>query len=288
METSVPFDAPAEWSIYVFMFLASLCIGLSATVRDIANVLQDRVRTRRALMANLLIPPIVAVALGFVFPLEPSAQTMLLLIAFAPGGINAVQFSTKVPGELANAGAILVLLSAISFVTAPIAAVLLLRDQGGAISLPFAEISTRIALLFLLPAVIGMCLRKASNHMADKLYKPAMLVSLLAFIASVVLSTGARQEGLDQFGSGATLAFLAFVLILMAVGWAFGGPGIEGRQVLSVSTNLRNVGLVYVLVDGCCADNGIAAAVLGMMALMILPNLLLTIGCAVWRKKHSQ
>lgn len=286
METSVPFNTTAEVFIYLFIFLASLCIGLSATGADIVKVLKDRARTQRILFANVVIPPIVAVVLGFVFPLEPAAQTMLLLLAFAPGGINAVQFSTKVPGEIATAGAILVLLSFVSFVTAPLAAFLLLQDQVGGVSLPFAEIALRIGLLFLLPAAAGMAIRRSSEDIADKVYKPAMLVSTLSFIASVVLSIEARQDGLEQFGGGTTLAFLAFLLILMAVGWGLGGPTTEGRQVFSVSTNLRNVGLVYVLADACCADNGVAAAVLALMALMVLPNLLLTVGCAIWRKRH--
>ncbi len=286
METSVPFDTTAELFIYLFILLAFLCIGLSATVADVAKVLKDRPRTHRILLANVVIPPIVAVVLGFVFPLEPVAQTMLLLLAFAPGGINAVQFSTKVPGEIASAGAILVLLSAVSFVTAPVAASYLLQDQVAGISLPFVEIVVRIGALFLLPAAAGMVIRHNSPDIAEKLYKPAMLVSTLSFIASVVLSIGARQEGLEQFGRETALAFLAFLVILMAVGWALGGPSNEGRQVLSVSTNLRNVGLVYVLADGCCADNGVAAAVLGLMALMVLPNLFLTVGCALWRKRH--
>jgi len=286
METSVPFNIAVELFIYLFLGLASLCLGLSTTVTNVISVLKDKQLAQRALAANILIPPVLAGVIGAVFPLEPPVQTVLWLLAFAPGGINAVQFSTKVPGQLASAGALLFLLSAASLVTAPLAAMFLL-PSGAALSIPAGEIVFRAVLLVALPAAAGMAIRRTAPELADKFYKPAMLISLLAFIASVVLSTEARQQGLAQFGSPTNIAILLFILGLMAVGWMLGGPDIGGRQILAVSTNLRNVGLVYVLVDGCCDDGLLAAAVLGFMALMVLPNLILTVGCAVWRKRNA-
>ena len=285
MQTSVPFDTSVELLIYAFIALASLCIGLSTKLANVTVILGDRRVVSRALAANVLFPPVLAGLIVAVFPLEPAAQTVLLLLAFAPGGINAVQFSTKVPGQIASAGALLLLLSAVSLVTAPLAAILLL-PASAEVSVPWAEVAVRALGLIALPAMAGVALRRSSPELADKLYKPAMLISLLAFVASVVLSTEARQQGLAQLGPFTTVAMLVFIVALMAVGWLLGGPDTGNRQVLAVSTNLRNVGLVYVLVDSCCDDNLKAAAVLGFMAVMVLPNLALTVGCAVWRKRH--
>ncbi len=286
METSVPFDTTVEVLISVFIGLASLCIGLSTTFANVTAVLKDKQVVQRALAANILIPPVLAGVIIAVFPVEPAVQTVLLLLAFAPGGINAVQFSTKVPGQIASAGALLFLLSAVSLVTAPFAAVFLLPSEA-AISIPAGEIALRAMLLIALPAAAGMAIRRSAPELGAKINKPATLISVLSFIASVILSTAVRQDGLAQFGASSTAAILVFILGLMAVGWFFGGPDIDGRQVLAVSTNLRNVGLVYVLVDGCCGDDLLSAAVLGFMALMVLPNLIFTVSCAVWRKRHA-
>lgn len=286
METSVPFETPVEVLIYLFIGLASLCVGLSTTVASMIAVLKDKQVVRRTLAANVVIPPVLAGMIISVFPLEPVVQTVLLLLAFAPGGINGVQFSTKVPGQLASAGALLFLLSAISLVTAPLAAFVLLPSDS-AISIPLGEVFLRALLLIILPASVGMVLRRSTSELAEKIYKPAMLISLLAFIASVVLSTSIRQDGLAEFGMSTTLAILTFIVGLMAAGWLLGGPDLSGRQILAVATNLRNVGLVYVLVDACCGDNSYTAAVLGFMALMVLPNLALTVVCGVWRKRHA-
>ncbi len=287
METSVPFSPFAEGLIYVFLVLASLCIGLSARLAEMFGVFRDLRRLVRTIVATVLLPPLVAVSVILVFPLEPAAATMLLLVAFAPGGINAVQFSTKVPGEIAAAGSYLLLLSTIALVTAPTAAYFLLSDKGLQVSLPLGEIAFRLGLLIVLPAMLGMLLHSQNTVLANRVYKPAMLVSLFAFIGSVVFSTALRQESLAQFGTPTTFAFLAFLLVLMLIGWVSGGPSVEGRQFLAVSTNLRNVGIVYVLVDSCCTDQAITSAILGLMALMIPPNLVLTVGCGIWRKRRK-
>ena len=285
METSVPFDALVELLIYLFIGLAMLCIGLASTLDDMVALGADRAWLSRALIANIVVGPFVAIALVALIPMDPAAATVLLLLGFAPGGINAVQFSTKVPKRLVAAGALLVVLSMVSLVTAPIAARLSLPSDAE-LALPVDELVFRITLLILAPLVIGAAIRARAPDLAEKLYKPAMLVSTLTFIASVILSMGTRQVALGEFGTASTVAFLLFILAMMAAGWFLGGPTTEGRQVLAFSTNLRNVGLVYVLVDGCCDDNLLAAALLGFMALMILPNAVLTVGCAVWRKRH--
>jgi BASS family bile acid:Na+ symporter len=284
--TSVPFDTTVEILIYVFAALAMLCIGMSATLKDMLAFLREPSAAGPAIVSNIVIPPVVALSLISFIPVDKSAATVLLLLAFAPGGINAVQFSTKVPGQLAAAGALLLLLSVIGLVTAPIATGWLLPSDS-LISLPAAELGFRVVGLIVAPLLIGLAIRSTAPGLAEKLYKPAMLVSTLAFIASVLLSLGVRQDARAELGTGTTIAMLAFILILMAVGWMLGGPTPEKRQVLAVTTNLRNVGLIYVLVDGCCNDSLYAAAVLAFMVLMVPANLVFTIGCAVMRKRRT-
>ena len=83
-------------------------------------------------------------------------------------------------------------------------------------------------------------------------------------------------------------AMLTFILACMALGWFLGGSDPDFRQVLATCTNLRNVGLVYLLVDACCFSPFYSASVLAFMALMVPCNLVLTIACAVARKRRDR
>ena len=287
MDSAVPFDTTVELLVHVFITLAMFCIGMSATLGDMLELLRERTRVTRAIIANSLVPPVVAFAIVALFPLDDAVATVLLLLAFAPGGINAVQFSTKSPGQIATAGELLFLLSAIGLVTAPLAAGWLLPEEA-AISIPVDQLAFRVIALVAAPLAIGMWIRAIAPVIAGKLYKPAMLISTLAFIASVLLSLSVRQDALAELGTGTAVAMLGFILILMAVGWVLGGPAPDNRQVLAVTTNLRNVGLVYVLVDECCNDPLFSTAVLAFMAMMVPANLVLTVVTAIMRKRRAE
>lgn len=282
----MPFDALVDGLISLFLALALLGVGLSATFGDMIQLLRDRTRLLPALLANLLLAPLVALLLIWLIPMEPAAATVLLLLAFLPGGINAVQFSTKSPGQLAAAGELLFVLSGISLLMAPIVAQVILEPEGP-LSLPWDRLLLRVVAFVLVPMLLGMWIRSRLPAWAEKLYKPAMLISTLCFIASVVISLGVRQQAMGELGQGALIAMFAFVVIMMAIGWFLGGPGPDSRQVLAVSTNLRNVGLAYVLVDSCCSDPLLTTAVLAYMAIMVTPNLLLTVGCGIARNRRS-
>jgi BASS family bile acid:Na+ symporter len=280
----MPFDPLANALIFAFILLAMLCVGLAVRWQDIVAAITDKRRTGRALVANLIIAPLVAIGLVAVLPVPPATATVILLLGFAPGGINAVQFSTKSKGYLASAAALLFILSLASLITAPLAAGFVL---GEVTALPIALIVSRAVLLILMPLFVGIAIRNMAPEIAEKLYKPAMLVSTISFVASVLVSISQRQDALSELGTTTAVAFVAFVLILMLVGWVFGGPESGHRQVMAVATNLRNVGIVYVIVAECCVDTQLPSAVLAYMALMVPPNLVLTLFLAFSRKRRG-
>ena len=282
----MPFDLLAQTLIVIFIVLAMLCVGLAVETSDIVSAVRDRHKTGRALLANIIIAPLVAMALVALIPMPDAAAKVLLLLGFAPGGINAVQFSTKSPGHLASAAGLLFLLSVAAIVITPIAAGFIL-EPGSSTSVPYGRIALRAALFIILPLSAGMAIRRSAPGVATKLYKPAMLISTLTFIGSVLTSMALRQDALGELGKGTVLAMLAYILVMMFVGWRLGGPERGHRQVLAVTTNLRNVGLVHVIVAACCADPMLLAAVLAFMALMVPPNLIFTVYNGIWRKKHG-
>lgn len=283
----MPFDLLVQALITIFIVLAMLCVGLAVEESDITSAVRDRRKMGRALLANIIIAPIVAIILVNLIPMPDAAAKILLLLGFAPGGINAVQFSTKSPGYLASAAGLLLVLSAAAIFITPIAAGIILEPDSST-SIPYERIALRAALFIILPLAAGMAIRRSAPSVAEKLFKPAMLMSTLAFIASVLTSMALRQDALGELGKGTMLAMLAFILIMMFVGWRLGGPERGHRQVLAVTTNLRNVGLVYVIVAACCTDPMLPTAVFAFMALMVPPNLILTIYNGIWRKKHGE
>ncbi len=287
MESPLPFEQSVTLFIHIFITLAMLCIGMSATLREMGATVLERERLTRLLAANVFIPPVIAILIIGVFPLPRSVSAVLFLLAVAPGGINAVQFSTKAPGQVSAAGALLVLLSIIGLVLAPSAAQVVLPNAALE-RVAWDQLMIRIVGVIGIPLLLGILIRRFYPDVAEHIYKPAMLISTVSFIASVVASISIRQEAAVGLGPSSLIAILVFILSLMALGWLLGGENKEYRQVLATCTNLRNVGLVYLLVDACCFDPAYSASVLAFMMLMVPINLVFTIACAVVRKRHSQ
>ena len=287
MDSPLPFGDLAGLLINVFIALAMLCIGLSATLREMTASVRKPDQLLRVLAANVLIPPIIALLLIGLLPLQRPVAIVLFLLALAPGGINAVQFSTKAQGQNAAAGALLILLSVIGLILAPAAAKLIIPVDAFA-RIAWDLLVLRIAGVIAVPLIAGILIRRFGPETAEKIYKPAMIVSTLSFIGSVILSFGLRQGAVAELGAISLLAMAIFIVSLMLTGWGFGRNDPEFRQVLAVCTNLRNVGLVYLLVDACCVNPLYSASVLAFMALMVPCNLVLTVLCAIARKRRTR
>ncbi|MBO9445779.1 hypothetical protein [Ruegeria sp. R14_0] len=287
MESPLPFEESVTLFIHIFVCLAMLCIGMSATFREMGDALLERKRLTRLLAANVFIPPIIAILIIGFFPLPRPVGVVLFLLAVAPGGINAVQFSTKAPGQAGAAGALLFLLSTIGLILAPAAAQIVLPADALE-RVAWDQLVIRIVGVIGIPLLLGMLIRHFLSTVAEHIYKPAMLISTVSFILSVVMSLSIRQEAAVGLGPVSLIAILIFILSLMTVGWFFGGDDREFRQVLAICTNLRNVGLVYLLVDACCFNPAYSSTVLAFMALMVPINLVFTIVCAVARKRKDQ
>lgn len=71
-----------------------LGVGLMLTVRDISVSLQDRRWLVRALLANFVVLPAIALGVSRLLELDPVLTASLLVLATAPGGPVLVKLAT--------------------------------------------------------------------------------------------------------------------------------------------------------------------------------------------------
>lgn len=156
-----------------------LFVGLSVSGEEVVQTLRDRSFMVRAPLANLVLVPV----LGLV---------LVMLLAVAPGGVNAIQFSGKVCGKVASAITSLFILTIISLVVTPIVAKLIPfhneevlipahPDQAG--GLGFLGITQ----IWFAPFVLGLASVNASVLANQILYEGATLVS---FMPQIILFVG--------------------------------------------------------------------------------------------------
>ena len=260
---------------FLFLTTAMLSVGLQTTAGDVRSLLRSKGFLLRSLLANFVAVPIVGVVLARTLPFKPEAAVALLLLACTPGGISALQFTTKIKGASLFAGSSAFLLAFVAVFLSP-ALVALVLPGDISVVIPYGRALLFVLGFLLLPLVAGTLVRSRGERLAEKLSRLCAIMSAVLFFAVLVLIMGLRKGAMNAVGKEALLYMLIFILISMAVGWFMGGPAKETRPVLATVTGMRHVGLSTLIALNAFPDPAVQAPLLAFSVLMVPPSMLLT------------
>jgi BASS family bile acid:Na+ symporter len=264
-----------------------LSIGLTVTGAEILNTMRDRRLMGRLLLANFFLVPLLGYLLILTFPLPPGTKLALVLLALAPGGLRAIQFTDKVKGNLAFAAAAFFVLSLLSIVFTPVLVKVLLPLQIG-LDLPFRRIILFILVYLLIPLVGGFMIRGRSEKGAAAMGRVMLIVSNTSFVATVLVTAAINREAMRSLGGKAVLALLLLVFLSMVIGWMMGGPRREDRRVMAIATSMRNAGLCLLIAMRAFPESGADVAVIAFMGLMVTPNMLFTVFASIRESRRQK
>jgi predicted Na+-dependent transporter len=261
---------------YVFLVSTMLSIGLAVTGPEILGTMRDRRLMARLLLANFCLVPLLGYLLILTFPLSSGTKLALAMLALAPGGLRAIQFTDKVKGNLVFAAAAFFVLSLLSIVFTPLLVKVLLPAEIG-VDLPVQKIVLFVLLYLLIPLAGGFIIHARSARGATALGRLTLVVSNTSFVATVLVTGAMNQEAIRSLGGHAILALLLLVLGSMVIGWWLGGPERRNRRVMAIATSMRNAGLCLLITLRAFPGSGADVAVIAFMGLMVTPNMLFTV-----------
>jgi bile acid:Na+ symporter, BASS family len=254
-------------AIVLLMFVA----GLNAVPGQIVAALRQTNLLARALIVNVVIVPLLAVAIVRGFSLSQSTAIGVMLMALAPGvPFLAVSAGAKRGGSEPFAVTLSFLLPAVSVVTLPLWVGILAPAIVG-LHMPVIRSVVTILLVQLLPLLAGIAIGRRSERLRTALLPPAQLASTLALLAVVVLIAVPAAKALGTlFGTRALAAILSLSILGLGLGWSLGGPMPETRRTLAIATVLRNVGLAAALGATFFPDTGVLVAVVAFLVIQLL------------------
>jgi bile acid:Na+ symporter, BASS family len=279
-------DALSRTLMFAFLITSMLSVGMTATMKDLRSLLASRGLLFRSLIANFVVVPIIGIVLVKVLPLKPEAATALLILACTPGGLSALQFTTKVKGEKFFAGSSAFLLSLLAVFLSPLLLTIVLPGDTS-IVVPYGRALIFIVVFLLLPLVAGMLVGGRMERQAEKLSKLFGIVSVVLFIAVMLLLKGDRKEAMNAIGKEALLYMLLFIVLTMVAGWLMAGRPKEARPVLATVTSMRNVALCLLIALKTFPDPAVQTPLVAFSALMVPPNMILAVFWAVRSKKKA-
>lgn len=247
------------------VMLVSLMLGAGMEINreHLMAALRDVGLMSRALLANFILVPLFGYVLVRLFHLDGPIAVGFLLMAIAPGVPFLVRAAGRKPGgSLGFAAALAFIMPALSIVTIPLTAALVLPADEDA-HVPGLKLALTLVLFQLVPLLIGLLIADRAPALAQKLTRPLTLVFFVAVLALLVILGPALIKAITSvYGSHAMLAALVIVLLSMATGWILGGPQDANRRTLSIATALRNIGTCAVIATASFPDTLVGPTVL--------------------------
>ena len=124
-------EAPLYAKILSYLFIVVYMVSVTMeSTQEIKTMLKDRRRMGLALVANLVIVPILAFVLVRLLPLRQDIRIGIMMLAVSPGGLFALQFARISKGDRVFAVALLIVLTLLAIFITPLLAHWLFA-QGG-------------------------------------------------------------------------------------------------------------------------------------------------------------
>lgn len=207
----------AIWIVLPILTLLMFDLGLSLRLEDFGKVFREPWPLAVALFGQLVLLPVIALGLAWLFHLPPVFFIGLILIACCPGGSSSNVFSKLAGGDVAFSVMLTAISSIITLFTIPVImswATSLVGESVG-ISLPVGNLIKQNLLLMLLPVILGIVIHYVSPKVAAKTDK---VLGRLAFPLLLLLITvfyiQHHKTILENLG---VLGFCVTALILTAV-----------------------------------------------------------------------
>jgi len=270
--------SPQKIAALVMLISLMLAAGMEINREHLMAALKEFGLITRALLANFILVPLFGYVLVRLFHLDGPIAIGFLLMAIAPGVPFLVRAAGSKPGgSLGFAAALAFILPALSIVTIPLTAQLVLPPDAQA-HVPALHLALTLIAFQLVPLLIGLLIADRAPALATKLVRPLTLVFFIAVLALlVILGPTLVKAVIAVYGSRELWATLVIVLLAMATGWILGGPREEYRRTLSIATALRNIGTCVVIATASFADTLVGPTVLTFFLVQFFLVLILRI-----------
>ena len=171
------------------LFIIMLGMGLGLTLDDFKRVLVEPKAVILGLIAQLIMLPVVGLALATIFPLSPELAVGVMILAACPGGSTSNMVTYLVKGNVALSITLTAISSIITVFTIPLVVNLSMQNfmgEGVALQLPFLKTVIQIAVITLIPITIGMLLHRYTPKLASKVEKGVKWLSLF-FLGLIIV-----------------------------------------------------------------------------------------------------
>jgi len=276
----------ANVAIIVFAVSSMLSVGLAYRISVIVGPLREARAVFRALVANFVLVPLLAVFIERVIPLDPPLGLGLFLLAGSAGAPFLIKLASAAKSDLALSATLLVLLVPVTVVFLPFYVPLAMAHPSlrGLSYVPSSIVAIGLPLLstLMLPIVLGLAMNALAPGWARRIVPIGGRVATAALVAAVALIFSANFHDLIRIlRTGAVFAGILLIAGAFVMGYLLSRR--ERSAVLGLGTAQRNVAAAMVIASTDFTDPDI----LVMVTASVLVGLLVLFSIAWFLSKRT-
>lgn len=256
-----------QFYLSISIAIIMLGMGLSLTIADFVRITKAPRGVFVGLFNQLILLPLIGLALVFLLGLRNEYAVGLMLIAACPGGATSNLISNLAKGDLGLSITMTAFSSVITVFTIPLIVNYSLghfMSTKGNVVLEFWPTFSKMFMVTIVPVTIGMLIRRRSIAFADKMEKPVKIASVILMAAIIIGAVLANKDKLSSAFTDVGPAIVLLNALTMLLGF-FSGKllRLDLRQRVSISIE-------------CGIQNGsLALFVASLGALAAFPTILL-------------
>ena len=223
-----------------------LGLGLGLTTKDFLRVINNPRDFAVGFICQLIILPIVAYILVFIFRLPVELALGVMIIAAAPGGVTTNVMTKFAKGDVALSISLTAVISLISIISVPfiiLQSAKLLGFSNISEEITMTGIAIKMAGVVVIPVILGMIIRNfAENFISSKISIIEKITGILFIIVFSAIWIEERENIFSYLAQAGLIALILNVTMMFIAYYIakFFATGVEQRKCISIECGLQN------------------------------------------------
>ena len=232
-------------------------LGLGLSINDFTRIFLKPKEFFIGFLSQLIILPIVALILVYIWPLSPEIAIGVMILAAAPGGATSNILTSFAKGDVALSISLTAVISILSVITIPLILGISLSVLGTNLSnqsISLMDIALKMFLIVTIPVLIGMSLSKIFNSFESFAKKISTVLFFLVLLGAVL----AERENVVSYFAQAGLITLILNVLMMFIAFYLSKTlisNVSQQRAITLECGLQN-GTLAIVVANAFFDGG--------------------------------
>ena len=232
-------------------------LGLGLSISDFTRIFLKPKEFIVGFISQLILLPIVALILVYIWPISPEIAIGVMILAAAPGGATSNILTSFAKGDVALSISLTAVISILSVITIPLILGISLSLLGTNLlseGISLIDIALKMFLIVTIPVLIGMLLKNILSSFENLSKKISTVLFFLVLLGAVL----AERENVISYFAEAGLITLVLNIVMMLIAYYLSKsfiPNISQQKAITLECGLQN-GTLAIVVANVFFDGG--------------------------------